>query len=72
MNKRLDLALDEFLSKWINGNTPPRYSFYTLESEKVVVDRSIILESESEELDRLLELAITKEREYFSKKDINE
>lgn len=72
MNKRLDLALDEFLSKWINGNTPPRYSFYTLESEKVVVDRSIILESESEELDKLLELAITKEREYFSKKDINE
>lgn len=72
MNKKMDLALDDFLSKWINGETPPRYMFYTLGSGKVVVDRSARLSAYSEQLDHLLEKAIIKEREYFGKRQVNE
>ena len=72
MNKRMDLALDDFLSFWINGKTPPRYTFYTLESERVVVDRSTTLSPYSEQLDYFFEQAIAKEKEYFSKREVNE
>ena len=68
MNKRMDLALDDFLSFWIKGQTPPRYTFYTLESGRVVVDRSTALSPYSDQLDQLLEQAIAKEKEYFSKR----
>ena len=72
MNKRIDLALDDFLSKWINGITPTRYVFYTLESGKVVVDRSATLSSYSEQLDQQFEKAIAKEREYLNKRKVND
>ena len=72
MNKRLDLALDDFLSLWTKGETPPRYRFYTLESGKVVVDRSFALSPYSKQLDEQLEQAIAKENEYFSRREVNE
>ena len=72
MNKRLDLALDDFLSLWTKGETPPRYRFYTLESGRVVVDRSLALSLYSKQLDEQLELAIAKENEYFSRREVNE
>ena len=67
MNKRMDLALDDFLKLWMNGQRPPKHTFYTLESERVVVARSSILASFSKQLDELYVKAISKEREYFSK-----
>ena len=72
MNKRMDLALDDFLSKWINGITPQRYTFYTLESGRVIVDRSTTLSSYSEQLDLQLKKAIVKEREYFDKRKVHD
>ena len=72
MNKRMDLALDDFLSFWIKGQTPPRYTFYTLESGRVVVDRSTSLSPYSDLLDQFHEQAIAKEKEYFSKRYVNE
>ena len=67
MNKRIDLALDDFLEPWINGDEIPRNTLYTLESGKVVVDRATALDSESELLDEIKKLAIAKEKEYFQK-----
>lgn len=67
MNKRMDLALDDFLKLWINGQRPPKHTFYTLESGRVEVARSTILSSFSEQLDELYVQAIAKEKEYFSK-----
>lgn len=72
MNKRMDLALDDFLSVWMKGKTPPRHMFYTLESGRAVVDRSIVLNRYSKELDKLFEQAIAKEKEYFSRHENNE
>ena len=65
MNKKIDLALDDFLQLWVKGREIPRHTFYTLESGKVVVDRATILDSDSEIFDQLFEQAIAKEKEYF-------
>lgn len=65
MNKKMDLALDDFLQLWVKGEEIPQYTFYTLESGKVVVDRASILDNDSEVLDSLLERAIAKEKEYY-------
>ena len=65
MNKKMDLALADFLQLWVKGGEIPRHTFYTLESRRVVVDRNTLLESDSELLDSLLEQAIAKEKEYF-------
>lgn len=65
MNKKMDLALDEFLQRWVKGDEIPPYTFYTLASGKVVVDRASILSTDSEILDELLEQAIAKEKEYY-------
>lgn len=65
MNKKLDLALDDFLQLWVKGVDAPRHSFYTLESGRVTVDRASILDSDSEVFDQLFEQAIAKEKEYF-------
>ena len=65
MNKKNDLALDDFLQLWVKGREIPRHTFYTLESGKVVVDRATILDSDSEIFDQLFEQAIAKEKEYF-------
>lgn len=67
MNKRMDLALDDFLELWIEGKEVPRYRFYTLESGRVVVDRSSAIGSSSEQLDALYIQAVAKEKEYFKK-----
>ena len=65
MNKKMDLALDDFLQLWINGQEIPRHTFYTLESGRVTVDRHSILDADSEILDQLFEQAIAKEKEYY-------
>ena len=65
MNKKMDLALDDFLQLWINGQEIPKHTFYTLESGRVAVERASILDSDSEILDRLFEQAIAKEKEYY-------
>ena len=67
MNKRMDIALDDFLKRWKNGDEISKYTFYTLESGRIVVDRASILDLEPEVLDELLEQAIAKEKEYFQK-----
>ena len=71
MNKRIDLALDDFLNSWISGGSPQKCSFYTLESGKVVVDKASMLDG-LEMFDKLYEDAIIKEKEYFSKRAVNE
>ena len=65
MNKQIDLALDDFLQQWINGNEIPKFTFYDLESGKVVVDRASFLDSDSAKLDSLFAHAIAKEKEYY-------
>ena len=65
MNKKMDLALDDFLQLWVKGDEIPQHTLYTLESGRVVVDRISILDSDSEVLDSLLQQAINKEKEYF-------
>ena len=65
MNKKLDLALDDFLHLWAKGAEIPRHTFYTLESGKVVVDRASFMKPDAEALDKLLEQAIAKEKEYY-------
>ena len=65
MNKKMDLALDDFLQLWIKGDEIPRHTFYTLESGRVTVDRHSILDADSEILDQLFEQAIAKEKEYY-------
>ena len=65
MNKKMDLALDDFLQLWIKGKEIPRHTFYTLESGRVTVDRHSILDADSEILDQLFEQAIAKEKEYY-------
>ena len=65
MNKKMDLALDDFLQLWINGQEIPRHTFYTLESGRVTVDRHSILDADSEILYQLFEQAIAKEKEYY-------
>ena len=72
MNKRMDLALDDFLELWIEGKDVPRYRFYTLESGRVVVDRSSAMGSSSEQLDAMYIQAVAKEREYFKKQGVDE
>lgn len=72
MNKRMDLALDDFLELWIEGKDVPRYRFYTLESGRVVVDRSSAMSSSSEQLDALYIQAVAKEKEYFKKQGVDE
>ena len=72
MNKRMDLALDDFLSLWINGDEIPRYTFYTLESGRVVVECCALLATEPEILEELLEQALAKEKEYFQKRKADE
>ena len=72
MNKRIDLALDDFFNLWVNGEKIPKYTFYTLESGKVVVDRSSIFDSESKELDLLFKQAIEKEKEYYQNQGVDE
>lgn len=69
MNKKMDLALDDFLKRWIKGDEIPRHTFYTLESGKVVVEWSKLLESESEIFESLLEKAIAKEKEYIKNRN---
>jgi hypothetical protein len=65
MNKKMDLALDDFLQLWINGQEIPKHTFYTLESGRVTVDWHPILDADSEILDQLFEQAIAKEKEYY-------
>lgn len=72
MNKRMDLALDDFLELWMNGDNAPRHRFYTLESGKVVVDKASIFNSYTEELDSLYNRAVAVEREYFQKRGVDE
>jgi hypothetical protein len=69
MNKKMDLALDDFLQLWIKGDEIPRHTFYTLESGRVAVERASILDSDSEILDRLFEQAIAKEKEYLKNRN---
>lgn len=68
MNKKMDLALDDFLQRWINGCEIPRHTLYTLESGKVVVDRITKLDFDSQTLETLQEEAIVKEKEYYKNK----
>ena len=72
MNKRMDLALDDFLNLWIKGEDPPRHRFYTLSSGRVVVDRANYLSVISELLDSIQDEAMSHEDEYFSKLAGNE
>lgn len=72
MNKRIDLALDDFLRLWIIGENPPKYTFYTLESGRVTVDRASALDPYSDKLDEIEKKAISIEKEYFSQKSVNE
>lgn len=72
MNKKIDLALDDFFHLWINGNEIPRHTLYTLESGRVTVDRKNTLDIDSEELDNLLEKAIAKEKEYYKNREIDD
>ncbi len=65
MNKKIDLALDDFFKLWVNGNEIPRHSLYTLETGRVTVDRKTIFEPDSEEFDELFEKAVAKEKEYY-------
>lgn len=65
MNKRLDLALDDFFQLWVNGDDIPRHTLYTLESGRITVNRKSSIDSDSEELDKLFEKAVTKEKEYY-------
>lgn len=72
MNKRMDLALDDFLNLWIKGEEPPRHRFYMLSSGRVVVDRASYLTIISKQLDNIQEEAMINEEEYFSKLAGNE
>jgi hypothetical protein len=72
MNKRMDLALDDFFKLWIKGEKPSRQTLYTLESGRVEVARAKVLDPYSKELDKQLEEAIAKEKEYFSRREVNE
>jgi hypothetical protein len=72
MNKKMDLALDDFLQLWIKGKEIPRHTLYTLESGRVTVDRHSILDVDSEILDQLFEQAIAKEKEYYQKQEVDE
>ena len=72
MNKMTDLALDDFIQLWINDKTPPKYTFYDLESGRVVVDNASVLEPYKKQLDEIYRQAIAKEKEYFSKRVVNE
>ena len=72
MNKRMDLALDDFFELWIEGKDVPRHRFYTLESGRVVVDVASIIGSYSEDYDSLYIQAVAKEREYFQKRGVDE
>ena len=72
MNKMTDLALDDFIQLWINGKTPPKYTFYDLESGRVVVDNASVLEPYKKQLDEIYRQAVAKEKEYFSKRVVNE
>ena len=65
MNKKMDLALDDFLQLWVKGAEIPRHTFYTLESGRVVVDIASFMNPDAETLDKLLEQAIAKEKEYY-------
>lgn len=67
MNKRIDLALDDFLQLWINKEDVPRHRFYTMESGRVGVDVSIHLAPWLTDVDDMIEEAAKKEREYFNK-----
>ena len=72
MNKMTDLALDDFIQLWINDKIPPKYTFYDLESGRVVVDNASVLEPYKKQLDEIYRQAIAKEKEYFSKRVVNE
>ena len=72
MNKRMDLALDDFFELWVEGKDVPRHRFYTLESGRVVVDVASIIGSYSEDYDSLYIQAVAKEREYFQKRGVDE
>ena len=71
MNKRMDLALDNFLNLWIEGQESPRHKFYTLESGVVCVDLSKNFEFDIN-IDSLLKQALDKEKIYFSEHRANE
>ena len=72
MNKRLDLALDDFFQLWVNGDDIPRHTLYTLESGRITVNRKTSIDSDSEELDKLFEKAVTKEKEYYKKQQTDD
>ena len=65
MNKKIDLALNDFLLLWTKGDEIPKHTHYTLETGRVVVDRTSMLDADSAVLDRLQEQAIAKEKEYL-------
>ena len=65
MNKKMDLALNDFLQLWVNGDEIPRHTFYTLESGRVVVEWISKLNQYAEVFNNMLEQAIAKEKEYF-------
>lgn len=67
MNKRVDLALDDFFSLWTKGEEVPRHRLYTLESGRAEVIKSSYI-SDYDNLEELELKAISKENEYFGLK----
>ncbi|MBO5703331.1 MAG: hypothetical protein J6R91_01980 [Bacteroidaceae bacterium] len=65
MNKKMDLALNDFLQSWIKGEEIPQHRLYTLESGRVVVEWQSYLTEEHNIFDTLLKQAIIKEKEYL-------
>lgn len=72
MSKHMDLALDNFLELWIQGQEPPKHIFYTLELGVVSVDVAKLLEEDRPQLDSYLKQAIDKEKTYFREREANE
>ena len=64
MNKRFDLALDDFFSLWIQGQEVPRHRLYTLETGRAEILKSSYL-TDLVDIKELEQKAIIKEREYF-------
>ena len=70
MNKRIDLAIDDFLVLWIKGEEVPRNRFYTLESGRVeVMKRTFLEEYFKDSMNNLYNQAISKEKEYFKSRN---
>lgn len=65
MNKRMDLAIDDFFNSWISGDNMAMHTLYTLESGRVELVPNYDEQYLIDQCSWLLEQAKVKEKEYF-------